>query len=156
MGIAKEEIRSRFLGDANPGVGERFIDLLIEQGHIEQRMENILLSGFEIEYDDLQTKIKDEINQLYKDAKFVPPKLEEVSEELQYEKQEIYEVFNSLVNRGDIVKLNENLYSIRITTIKPLDMLKEYLYRADPFELESIGTYWIAIENSVRIIRAFR
>lgn len=148
MGIAKEEMRSRFLGDANPGVGERFIDLLIEQGHIEQRMENILLSGFEIEYDDLQTKIKDEINQLYKDAKFVPPKLEEVSEELQYEKQEIYEVFNSLVNRGDIVKLNENLYLHKDHYHKALDMLKEYLYRSGSIR---IGEYRDLLDSNRRI-----
>ena len=127
MGMAKEEIRSKFLGRANPGVGDRFLDILIEQGAIEQQMENIVLKGFQIEYNELQDDIRDAILRIYMDSAYMPPRMEELLQMLEYGEQDIHKVFNALINSGDIIKLNEELYLHIDHYHRALEALKEYI-----------------------------
>ena len=41
--MSKEEIRSKFLGNANPRVGDRFIELLVEMNYIDKNMRKSIL-----------------------------------------------------------------------------------------------------------------
>lgn len=147
-GMVKEEIRSRFLRNAHSGVGEKFIDLLIEQGHIEQDMENIRIKGFKVEYNDLQLKIKDQIIKTYLDNGFMPPRKEELFENLEYDKNEIDQVFNSVLNRGDIVKLNEDVYIHKDHYEAGLKALKDYINENKSIR---IGEYRDLLDTNRRV-----
>jgi len=109
-GMQKEEIRSRFLKSAKPKVAEAFIELLIESGYLEQNLENITIKGFEIEFNQDQLKIKEDILKAFKENQFQPPKREDLETVIGKNRDEIEEVFISLLNSGIIVKLNEEVY----------------------------------------------
>jgi selenocysteine-specific elongation factor len=126
-GMLKEEIRSKFLKNAKPKVGDRFIDLLIEKDYIEQRMENICIKGFEVKYNDLQLKIKDALIKACKENNFTPLKKEDMLEALDYDKKETEQVLNSLINYGEIVKLNEEIYLYKESYEEGLEILKDYI-----------------------------
>lgn len=126
-GASKEEIRSRFLNNAKPRVGERFIDLLIEKGLIQQNMENVHLKGFEIQYNDIQLKIKDGLIKIYEDNKFIPPKKEELPKILGHDSSQVEEVINSLINNGEIIKLNEEIYLYKTIYEDGLNKAKDYI-----------------------------
>ncbi|QQY80444.1 selenocysteine-specific elongation factor [Keratinibaculum paraultunense] len=127
IGMPKEEIRSKFLKNAKPKIGDRFIDLLIEKGYIEQHKENICIKGFKIEYSPSQLKIKEEIIENYVMNKFLPPKREELYEKIQGEKEEIEQVLNSLINEGEIVKLNEEILVHKFAYAEALKILKKHI-----------------------------
>lgn len=131
QGMSKEEIRSKFLKNAKPKVGDRFIDLLIEKGYIEQKMESVYVKGFEIKYNGLQLKIKDDLIKAYKENSFLPPKKEDIFKSLDYDKQEIEQVLNSLISDGELIKINEEVYLHKTNYEKALEILKEYIGKND-------------------------
>lgn len=131
MGMLKEEIRSKYLNNVKSKVGERFIDSLIEKDIIEQHMENIYIKGFEIKYNDLQLKIKDDLIKDLQDNNFTPPKKDELIKKLNYDNNEIDEVFNSLINRGEVIKLNEEIYMYIETYEKAIKLAQEYIDKND-------------------------
>lgn len=126
-GVLKEEVRSRYLSGAKPIVGEKFLDLLIEKGLIEQHKDKVAIKGFKVEYNDVQSKIKENIIKIFKEKGFIPPKREEIIRESSSNYEEGEEVFNSLFERGDIIKLNEEVYMYRDTYEKALEIAKEYI-----------------------------
>lgn len=126
-GMPKEEIRSKFLRNANPRVGDRFIELLVEMNYIDKNMENIQIKGFEIKYNDMQLKIKKELIHFYTSNNFMPPKREDIYTGLKHDKSQVEQVFNSLISNGDIIKLNDEVYLYKSTYEKALDILMDYL-----------------------------
>ncbi len=137
-GMPKEEIRSRFLKNAKPKVAEAFIDLLIERGYLEQKLENISISGFEIKFNDNQLKISQDILKIFKESPYQPPKREDLESIIGQRKDEIEEVFISLLNNGDIIKLNDEVYLSKEAYDLGLEKLKEHFNNHDSI---SIGEY---------------
>lgn len=137
VGMPKEEIRSKFLKDAKPRVAEDFIDLLIKKGYIEQKFENICIKGFEAKFSPEQLKIKDEILNRFDENPYQPPKKEEL-ETINAKKDEINEVFTTLVNNEDIIKLNEDIYIGKKAYDRALGVLKEHLNKNSSI---TIGEY---------------
>jgi len=127
IGILKEEIRSKYLSNVKSLVGEKFIDLLIKEGYIEQRKESLCLKGFQIKYNEKQIKIREYILNILRDSNFAPPKKEELIKSILYEEKEVEEVFGSLINSGEVIKLNEDIYLYCETIEKAIMLLKEYL-----------------------------
>lgn len=124
-GVLKEELRSKYLSNAKPRVGEKFIDLLVEMGLVEQRMENICVKGFEVKYSDLQLDIKNKLINTLIENSFVPPKKGDLVNIPEYDKNDVEEVFNSLVDMGEIVKLNEEVFMYNKTYDEALKLLSD-------------------------------
>lgn len=125
-GVLKEEIRSRYLNTAKPLIGEKFIDLLIERGFIEQHKDKIALKDFKVELNNMQLKIKENIIDSFKGKGFIPPKKEEVIESCS-DYQQAEEVFNYLVEKGEILKINEEVYMHRDDYEKALILAKDFI-----------------------------
>ncbi len=125
-GMPKEEIRSKFLKNAKPKVAELFLDRLMNLGYLKQNMENVFISGFEVKFDSNQIKIKEEILRAFGENPYQPPKKEELESIINSKKDEIEEVFISLLNNGNIVKLSEEVYLLKESYDLALDKLKEF------------------------------
>lgn len=126
-GMSKEEIRSKFLRNANPRVGDRFIELLAEMDYIDKNMENVHTKGFEIRYSEVQSKIKEEIIGLYISNKFMPPKKEELYQNISYNRDEVEQVLNALISNGDIIQLNPEIYLYKSSYEEARSILIDYL-----------------------------
>ena len=126
-GVLKEEIRSRYLSSAKAIVGEKFIDLLIEKGLIEQHKDKVAIKGFSVELNDRQQGIKEAIINSIKEKGFTPPKREELIDKASSNYQEGEEVFNYLLEKGDIIKLSEEVYIHRADYEKALELMKEHI-----------------------------
>ena len=126
-GMSKEEIRSKFLRNANPRVGDRFIELLAEMDYIDKNMENVHTKGFEIRYSEVQSKIKEEIIGQYISNKFMPPKKEDLYQKISYNKDEVEQVLNALISNGDIIQLNPEIYLYKSSYEEARSILIDYL-----------------------------
>lgn len=126
-GMSKEEIRSKFLKDAKPKVAEEFMDDLINKDYIEQKLENLCVKGFEVKLNDQQLELKDSILNYFKQNLFQPPRREDISELLGRRKEDVEEVFSTLVGNGDIMKINEELYILKEGYNLSVEKLREYI-----------------------------
>lgn len=125
-GMAKEEIRSKFLKSIKPRVADIFVDELIRKDFLEQKLENICMKGFEPKFNQIQLEIKEEILGIFNENPFQPPKKEELLQDKR-KKDEIEEVFLSLLNNGDIIKLSEEVYLTKESYNLSLEKLREFL-----------------------------
>lgn len=126
-GMSKEEIRSKFLKDAKPKVAEEFMDDLINKDYIEQKLENLCVKGFEVKLNDHQRELKDIILNYFKENLFQPPRREDISELIGRKKEDVEEVFSTLVGNGDIMKINEELYILKEGYNLSVEKLREYI-----------------------------
>ena len=127
IGMSKEEIRSKFLNKAKAKVGEMFIDDLIDKGHLLQVLENIKLKDFHIEYSIDQENIKKEIINKLDASLFLPPKKEELLQSIGVSKMDFEEVFNSLLNNNEIIKVNDELFMLNKTIELATQKIKEFM-----------------------------
>ncbi len=126
-GMAKEEIRSKYFAKVKARVVEAFIDLLIEENHLKQILENVALKDFEIGINEEQKQISSSILKAFKDSGYQPHKKEELETLVKGKKEEIEEIFTWLISQGDIVKLNEEIYLEKTFYESAVEKIKDYI-----------------------------
>lgn len=109
-GMAKEELRSRFLSKAKPKLAEEILDHLITGGRIKQLKDLVALSVFEPELNDKQLALKKWILDSFEKAPFMPPKREDLQETTLGTNGETEEMIMYLIGSGELVKLSDDLY----------------------------------------------
>lgn len=128
-GIPKELIRRKYLKNAIPKVGETFIQNLIDSGTIAQDLDVIKLSDFHIKYNDKQLKIKRDILIKYKEDLYMIPRVQDIINMLQYNKDDIDEVFNSLLNTKELIRLDEEIYIQKDLYNNSILKLKDFIIK---------------------------
>ena len=127
LGISKEEIRSRFFPKGKSKVSESFIEMVIEEDHIEQISQNLMVKGFKVELDEGQQKIYDSILKVFKDAAYQPPKRDEISTIIKEDPVETEELFMVILNKREIFKLSEEIYLDVDAYESSKDKIKDYI-----------------------------
>ena len=126
-GISKEEIRSKFFRNAKPKIADSLFNLLLETGRIVQKNDIIYLRDFQITYTEGQLEIAGLIKSIFKERGFLPPKYEEIIEEVNKSEKDVSQVFESLVDRGEIIKINEDIYLLKDTYNRAFNLLVDYI-----------------------------
>lgn len=124
-GMPKEELRSKYLRNAKPKLSDLFIDRLKIEGIIELESDLIKLKGYKPAFTENQDKLRKEILVNYKG--FLPIKNEDLAKELNVKVEEFDEVFNALINNGEILRISKDIYLSAENYNKALDILKEYI-----------------------------
>lgn len=95
-----------------------------------------------------QEKIRDNILEAFKENGYQPPKREELENIIKGEKEEIEEVFISLLSHGDIIKLSEEVYLEKTFYELAKDKLKEFILENSSI---SIGEYRDLLNTNRRV-----
>lgn len=127
IGVLREELRSRYFNYTKPKIGEAFIDYLLNEEIITQTNLYISLTSFEVKYNDRQLKIKEDIEKKFLSDKFSPPKEQDIINNLNYSKEEIKKVFDSLIQRKKLILVEEEIIFHKDAYNEALKRLKEYL-----------------------------
>lgn len=109
VGMLKEEIRSKYLKDIKPRLGDLFINKLAEVCEIKVINQNIALKDFQVKLNQIQESIKDEIENIYLDNGLESIKPSELVSKLNYDKKEIEQVFKLMIDRGTLIKIKEDI-----------------------------------------------
>ncbi len=128
-GIPKEELRSRVLNKAKPKVADQILQLLFDQGLIEQVNDLVKLREFKINYSNDQLKIKNLIIEKLRAAEYLPPRKDDLAANLNSTKEEIEEVINALINDGTLVKINEDIFILASSYNKAVELLKDFIHK---------------------------
>ena len=137
IGYPKEELRKTISVDLNKKEFDQLVLNLQNQNQIKTKGSKLALKDFEIKYNSKQKKIKDHILKIFKDN-FMPPTADEISEQISDEfgsEDQIYEVFQAIINEGLLKKIGHNLYFYRETVKKAENLLVDYLKENNSIEL---------------------
>lgn len=126
-GMSKEEIRSKYLKDAKPKMADNLLSLMMSDGTICQNGQVLFLKDFKIMYSEEQLKIIDSIKKEFLAGGFIPPKPEELYDRIKYDREELEQVFESLLDCGEVIQIKEDIYFLKELYTKALDILKNYL-----------------------------
>lgn len=120
-GISKEEIRTKIFGkQIKQKTYDEILELLSLRNIIKIQGGFAALYDFEINYNKEQSRIKNDILKAYKEAKYTPPKYEELVQK-EKDKKTFKMVYDSLLELGDLVKLSEEC----ILLIEDVEAAKE-------------------------------
>jgi selenocysteine-specific elongation factor len=106
-GISKEEFKNKIFGkNIKQKTYDELLQHLIERNIISLHGNFISLYDFEIKYTKEQLRIKNKILSSFEEAKYAPPKYEELAEG-EKDKKVFKMVFDSLLDMGELMKAAE-------------------------------------------------
>ncbi|MEY7999018.1 selenocysteine-specific translation elongation factor [Clostridium sp. Mt-5] len=110
MGMSKEEIKNKVFGSKiKQKIYDCIIELLKDENKIDLYGSFIFLRDFKVKYSEAQIKIKDNILRKFSNSGFIPPKYLELENNCN-DKKNFEMVFESVVDKGDIVKVAEDCW----------------------------------------------
>lgn len=119
-GISKEEFKNKVFGkNLKQRNYDEILDILLKGDIIKITGNNVALYDFQIVYDAYQKEIKETILKQFKEGKYMPPRLEDLSANIK-NKKDFKAVLDSLLDQGELYKVNEEciLYNEYFTEAK--------------------------------------
>lgn len=126
-GISKEEFKNKVFGkNLKQRNYDEILDILLKADIIKITGNNVALYDFQIVYDAYQKEIKETILKQFKEGKYMPPRLEDLSANIK-NKKDFKAVLDSLLDQGELYKVNEEciLYNEYFTEAK--NMLTQHI-----------------------------
>lgn len=127
LGMYKEELKSKiFKQGVKSKIYEYILYYGIEKNLIRKNDNYICLKEFSIKYSEVQNKIRENIIREYKKELFNPPKYNDL---IKFEKsiQDFEEIYNLLIESGDLIKLPEDVILNVAAIHKAKDKLIDYI-----------------------------
>lgn len=138
LGLKKEEIKGKILnGDTKQKIYDSILEIIKNMGVIDIRENYISLKEFTISYNENERKIKDYILGELNKGQFSPPSYEELSK-CERSSRDFEKVFNSLLERDEIVKVSDNIFFTRKSIDKGKEMIKAYIEKNENISLGQI------------------
>ena len=109
LGMPKEEIRSKYLKDIKPRLGDQFINKMAEVRDVKVTNQNISLKDFEVKLNNEQEKIREDIEKRYLETKLEALKFDDLSKSLSYDKKEVEQVFKLMIEKGILIRVKDDL-----------------------------------------------
>lgn len=135
LGMAKEEIRSRYLKDIKPRLGDLFINKMAEVRDAKITNQNIALKDFEVKLSDEQEKIKNEIEKVYLEGGLEIVKFDDLIKKLTYDKKQVESVFKFMIENGDLIKIKDDTVYHSDVVEKLKEELIEYLKENETIQI---------------------
>jgi len=136
-GMNRDEARGKLTRNAPINVVDSILNYFISQKVICWESGYISLPNFEVVYNESDTKIMEDLENLYKSKEFAPPSLDEVAKKYGKNKQYVG-VLATMKTLGTIVPLDLKYLIHKDFYTKALDLLKQYIEKNDKI---SLGEY---------------
>jgi len=126
-GISKEELKSKALEDMKQRLSDAVFGYFEASNTIKVNGQYVSLKEFEISFNKTQSEIKDFLLKKYRENKYNPPKLSELMQTMSFDKNEIQKVYNSLIDMGELVKVDEEIVFAKEAYNESIDILKTFI-----------------------------
>lgn len=124
LGISKEEIRSKVFESIKPKLADLIIQNLLDSNYIVQNKDLLSEFGYIPKYSNQQLKVK---NEILNSSDYSLPRKEDLTEKHQISKEDIEELFSSLILNKEIIKISDDVFLSQESYDKALEQLKEHL-----------------------------
>lgn len=127
LGMLKEELRSKLLGHIKPKLGDLVINKLSEDGIIKIIYDKVALKGFVPEFNNLQSEIRNQLENIYLKRRYTPPKKDEAISQLKYKKDEVIQVYEAMIDQEMLIKVTDELAFHKEVYEECLEKLKKFI-----------------------------
>lgn len=126
-GISKEELRTRIFEGIKPRLADLIFGYFEADGIIRIENRYVAQKGFKVQFNKLQEQIKSIIKKSYEENRFNPPKLAELAESNRLDRNQCQEVYNALIDMGELVKLNEDIAFSKEAYNEAVQLLRKHI-----------------------------
>lgn len=128
QGMEKEEFKSRLgaILHLNARQQEDLLGECIKRGILTVSGSTVALTGFTVNYSDELTDMRQEIEQLYREAGIEVPATEEVTARFK-DKKQARQIITDLLKTGELVKINPTACMYREHWEHAVDVLKKFI-----------------------------
>ncbi len=107
-GMLKEEVRSRLFPKDKSKSTDLLLDILEEDKIIRVKNNFVSLYDFEVIFTRTHKKIQEQLEHIYLQHQYSTPRIEEITDDINFEKDDIEQVFDAML--GDtLIKLNQEI-----------------------------------------------
>lgn len=136
-GMEKEEIKSRLM-DAfylnDPKKGDVLLNELLKRGVITAAGSTVALAGFEAQYSDAHSGMRETMLATYLSAGFEAPATDDIISQFK-DKKQAKQVLNDLFKDGTLVKLNPGAYLHKTHFDRAMELLRNHFNTHDTMSL---------------------
>jgi len=126
-GISKEELKSKALEDMKQRLSDAVFVYFEASDVIKVNGQYVSLKEFEISFNKTQSEIRDFLLKKFRENKYNPPKLNELMQTMSFDKNEVQKVYNSLIDMGDLVKVDEEIVFAKEAYNESIELLKTFI-----------------------------
>jgi len=126
-GLSKEELRSRYFKSIPNKIFNALLQYLARQDVVDLWEQTVALKGFQPRLEPQVQELVTKVVNLYQKQVFQPPGWREVVEDLKIPEGWEEEILLYLVNRGDLVKISEDMYFAKPALEEARNRLVTYL-----------------------------
>jgi len=109
-GIRREELRSRLLPGRDAAIADRLLTVLAKSGIFVVKNQKAALPSFEPKGGAGDNILMEQIEQLYKDARYTPPNADEISAKFPGKTAAVKKVHEALLSKGALVSVAPQIY----------------------------------------------
>ena len=136
-GMEKEEFKSRILESfylKDYKKGDVILNELIKRGIMTASGSTVAVAGFEAQYSDAHSGMRDSILKAYLAAGFEAPATDDVLAQFK-DKKQAKQVLNDLFKEGTLVKLNPGAYLYKDHYAKAMELMRNHFADHDTMSL---------------------
>ncbi len=135
IGMSKEELKFKVMEGVKQKISDSIFEYMEKEKVIALHGMNVSLHLFKVTLTKSQEEIKKLIVEEYLVQKYNPPRYEDIKSKLKYPEKEISRVFNSLVDSGDLVKVDQEIVFSKTAYEDAIKSLKDYLEKNKSIQL---------------------
>ncbi|HWP95613.1 MAG TPA: selenocysteine-specific translation elongation factor [Syntrophomonadaceae bacterium] len=137
-GYPREDMRSRLFSAMDNKAFNLVLKFWEDTGMLVSKSNQLMLVGFRPQPSDQETVWINKALDWMKRELFTPPALEEIKKELQIPDREFTEIITYLVNEGELIKVNQEVFFARQAIEQGKKVLGEYFQKEKELNLGTV------------------
>ena len=109
IGLPREELKERFLSKATNSYFQFVLELLEGEKQINLESKSVALHGQKAALTGEQERLKKQLLELFGERVLRVPRLEELTQQLPYDPEQVRNVFYFLLDSGELVRVSKNI-----------------------------------------------
>lgn len=109
-GMRRDELRGKLLPGAEGAVADGILELLAERGAVRLDGQRVASADFCITYSDAQKKMRQALEEIYKEGGYAVPNLDDVEVKFAKEKETFRQVLGSMLDEKALVCLSPQIF----------------------------------------------
>ncbi|MGE5629584.1 MAG: selenocysteine-specific translation elongation factor [Caulobacteraceae bacterium] len=135
FGISKEELKSRLFEGIKPRLADAVFNYYEGIELIKVENQYVSRKDFTVQFNKLQSQIKEYIEARYGENRFNPPKLADIIEAGGFDRNQAQIVYNALLEMGMLVKVDEDIAFSKEAYAEAVELLRKHIKENGPIQL---------------------
>ncbi len=134
-GMRKDEVRQKLMKGLDVPSSDGILALLEQAGRIQTSSQHVALAGFEVQYPPKLKKLRDQVEEIYRQAGFEVPAVDEVYQKFASDRDACRQVVEAMLADETLILASPQLFFHRENYEKALAMVRDHFAQNDTLTL---------------------